>query len=316
VDLDRFERERAAGWRALEERLTRARGRPERLGAAGVLELGALYRAAAADLALARRLFPGDPLTARLEALVVRGRQAVYADLGARRSPRAFLSRGYWRLVAARRRPLAIAAALLFGAAAFAVVWGILDPDAAAGLVPGAFIDGAEPPRGSRGLTATQSAAFSSELFTNNIRVTFLAFGAGLLFAVGGALLLAYNGLILGAVFGVAAANGNLDQVLRLVVAHGVLELSCIVVAGAAGLRMGWALVEPGRHTRRAALAAQARPAMAVVLGTAPWLVVAGLTEGYVSPAGWGGAAPYVVGVGLGGLYWGLVLSRGSLVRA
>ncbi|HMJ35753.1 MAG TPA: stage II sporulation protein M [Baekduia sp.] len=311
MTLDRFERERVDAWRRLEVALGEARGRPERLGAAGVLELGGLYRAAAADLALARRLFPGDPLTGRLEALVVRARQAVYADVGGRRSPRRFFAEGYWRLVRERRVALAVAAALFVGATAFALVWGILDPDAAAGLVPGAFIDGADPPSGDRGLTASQSAAFSSEIFTNNIQVTFLSFAAGLLFAVGGAFLLAYNGLIFGAVLGVAAANGNLDQVVRLVVAHGVLELSCIVVAGAAGLRMGWALIDPGPHTRRAALAAQARPAMAVVLGTAPWLIVAGLVEGYVSPAGWGGAGPYVVGLGLGALYWTLIVLRG-----
>jgi uncharacterized membrane protein SpoIIM required for sporulation len=297
VTLERFERERADEWR--------------RLGAAGVLELGALYRAAAADLALARRLFPGNPLTGRLEALVVRARQVVYADVGARRSPGAFFAAGYWRLVRERRVALAVAAALLVGATAFAFVWGILDPDAAAGLVPGAFIDGADPPRGDRGLTTSQSAAFSSQIFTNNIQVTFMSFAAGLLFGIGGALLLAYNGLIFGAVLGVAAANGNLDQVLRLVVAHGVLELSCIVVAGAAGLRMGWALVDPGPQTRAAALATQARPAMAIVLGTAPWLILAGLVEGYVSPAGWGGAAPYIVGLSLGIAYWSLILLRG-----
>ncbi|HEY4094772.1 MAG TPA: stage II sporulation protein M [Baekduia sp.] len=311
MTLDRFERERAEGWRRLEAALGDARGRPERLGSAGVLELGGLYRSATADLALARRLFPGDPLTGRLEALVARARQTVYADVGTRRSPKAFVTAGYWRLVRERRVALAVAAALFVGGLLFAFVWGILDPDAAAGLVPGAYIDGADPPRGDRGLTTGQSAAFSSQIFTNNIQVTFLSFGAGLLFAVGGGLLLAYNGLIIGAVFGVAAANGNLDQVLRLVVAHGVLELSCIVVAGAAGLQMGWALIDPGPHTRRAALAAQARPAIAVVLGSAPWLVVAGLVEGYVSPAGWGGAGPYVVGLGLGALYWGLVLGAG-----
>jgi uncharacterized membrane protein SpoIIM required for sporulation len=311
MTLDRFERERVAGWQALEAALGRARGRPERLGAGGVLELGALYRGAAADLALARRLFPGDPLTARLEGLVVRARQVVYADVGRRRAPVAFFWSGYWRLVADRRPALLVAAGLLVGGTAFAFVWGVLDPDAAAGLVPGTFIDGADPPRGSRGLSAAQSASFSSEIFTNNIQVTFLSFAAGLLFAVGGGLLLLYNGLILGAVLGVAAANGNLDQLARLVVAHGVLELSCIVVAGAAGLRLGWALVSPGPLRRRDALAAQARPAMAIVLGTAPWLVVAGLVEGYVSPAGWGGAGPYVVGVGLGVLYWSLLLWRG-----
>ncbi|MDX6727931.1 MAG: hypothetical protein QOK49_2736 [Baekduia sp.] len=316
MTLDHFERERADGWQRLEAALAAARGKPERLGAAGVLELGGLYRAAAADLATARRLFPGDPLTRRLEALVVRARQVVYADVGRRRSPGAFFARDYWRLVSERRTALAIAAALFLGATVAALVWGILDPDAAAGVVPGAFIDGADPPRGDRGLSTAQSAAFSSQIFTNNIQVTFLAFAAGLLFAVGGAVLLIYNGVIFGSVLGVAAANGNLDQLLRLVVAHGVLELSCIVVAGAAGLRMGWALVDPGPLTRRAALATQARPAMAVVLGTAPWLVVAGLTEGYVSPAGWGGAGPYVVGFGLGGAYWGLLLWRGRRRRA
>ncbi|WCB91688.1 hypothetical protein DSM104299_00361 [Baekduia alba] len=315
MTLDRFERERAGGWQALEAALGRAGGRPERLGAAGVLELGALYRGAAADLALARRLFPGDPLTGRLEGLVVRARAVVYADVGRRRAPVDFLTNGYWRLVVERRLALAVAVALFVGGAVFAFVWGVVDPDAAAGLVPGSFIDGANPPRGSRGLTTAQSASFSSEIFTNNIQVTFQAFAAGLLFAVGGGVLLLYNGLILGAVLGVAAANGNLDQVARLVVAHGVLELSCIVVAGAAGLRLGWALVAPGPLRRLDALAAQARPAMAIVLGTAPWLVVAGVVEGYVSPAGWGGAGPYVVGVGLGVLYWSLVLWRGHSRR-
>jgi uncharacterized membrane protein SpoIIM required for sporulation len=311
MTLDRFERERAGGWQALEAALGKARGKPERLGATGVLELGGLYRAAAADLALARRLFPGDPLTRRLEALVVRARGVVYADIGGRPAPIAFFSQGYWRLVRERRLALAVAATLFVGATAFALVWGILDPDAAAGLVPGVFIDGADPPRGDRGLTSAQSAAFSSQIFTNNIQVTLLSFAAGLLFAVGGAFLLVYNGLIFGAVLGVAAAHGNLDQVLRLVVAHGVLELSCIVVAAAAGLQMGWALVSPGPLTRPAALAAQARPAMAVVLGTAPWLVVAGLVEGYVSPAGWGGAGPYVVGLALGLAFWSLIALRG-----
>jgi uncharacterized membrane protein SpoIIM required for sporulation len=315
MTLDRFERERAAGWGALEAALTRARGRPERLGADGVLELGALYRGAAADLALARRLFPGDPLTTRLEALVVRARAVVYADVGVRRAPWAFVKTGYWRLVADHRAVLLLAAVLMFGGALFAFVWGWADPDAAAGLVPGDFINGADPPRGSRGLTASQSAAFSSQIFTNNIQVTFLSFAAGLLFAVGGAFLLVYNGLILGAVLGVAMANGNAGQVLRLIAAHGVLELSCIIVAAAAGLRLGWALVAPGSLRRRDALAAQARPAMAVVLGTAPWLVIAGLVEGYVSPAGWGGAGPYAVGLGLGLLYWSLVVWRGRQSR-
>ena len=57
---------------------------------------------------------------------------------------------------------------------------------------------------------------------------------------------------------------------------------------GAAGMRLGWALVEPGPQTRAGALAAEARARSQLVLGTAPWLVVAGLVEGFVTPSGLG----------------------------
>ena len=96
------------------------------------------------------------------------------------------------------------------------------------------------------------------------------------------------------------------------VTAHGVLELSCIVVAGAAGLRMGWALIDPGNRTRGEALRTEARAAVEIILGTAPWLVLAGLVEGFVTPAGTGLDAVVAVGLSLGAIYWGLVLWRGT----
>ena len=98
---------------------------------------------------------------------------------------------------------------------------------------------------------------------------------------------------------------------MELVVPHGVLELSCIAVAAAAGLRIGWALVEPGTLTRGQSLRREARPAMEMVLGTMPWLVLAGLVEGFVtgSTGGLGGAI--VVGGGLGAVFWGLAAWRG-----
>jgi uncharacterized membrane protein SpoIIM required for sporulation len=91
-----------------------------------------------------------------------------------------------------------------------------------------------------------------------------------------------------------------------------VLELSGIVVAGAAGLRMGWALIDPGNRTRGEALRSEARAAVEIVLGTAPWLVVAGLVEGFLTPAGAGLDAVLAVGLSLGAVYWGLVLWRGT----
>ena len=105
---------------------------------------------------------------------------------------------------------------------------------------------------------------------------------------------------------------GNGTGFIDLVTAHGVLEMSCIVVGGAAGLRLGWSIVDPGRRTRAASLTAEARRTIGIVIGTAPWLVVAGIVEGFratLSDAGLG--AVIGVGFGLGALYWGLVVLLG-----
>lgn len=312
MTLSRFLSDRTPSWDALEALLRRAGSRPERLGTDGVLELGAAYRAAAADLAHARRAYPGDPVVARLELLVRRARSLVYARSGARGSARAFFTRDYWVLTRALGRWIALATVALLGTGLVVGVWAAIDPDVAASLVPSNFIDGAAPPVGDRGLASSESAAFSSELFTNNIRVTFMAFVAGLLCVVPGVLIIAYNGAILGAVMGVAAANDNLGAVLHLIVAHGVLELSCIVVAAGAGMAVGWAVVDPGDRTRRAAVRDVARPTILVVLGTMPFLVLCGVVEGFVSPAGWSALAVTLLGVGIGGGYWALVRWRGA----
>jgi uncharacterized membrane protein SpoIIM required for sporulation len=290
--------------------LDRAGGRPERLGPGGVLRLGALYRATAAELAtVRRRAAPGDPALARLEELVARGRQAVYADARVRGSARRFVTTGYWRLVAERPGLLALAAALLLLPAVAGALWASADPDAALGLVPGE-LRGAVEPVGDTGMSAEETAAFSSQVLTNNIYVTFLAFAMGLALGLGTAFVLVYNGLILGVVTGGAIAAGNGTTFVEFVAAHGVIELSCIVVAGMAGLRLGSALLMPGPRPRGEALVEEARAAVAIVLGTAPWLVLAGFIEGYLTRSGFGLWPGLTLGVGVGALFWGLVYSR------
>ena len=209
-----------------------------------------------------------------------------------------------------RPAPLLLAIALLVVPALLAVAWALDDPGAAVGLVPGQF-RGAVEPVGDTGMTTAESAAFSNAVMTNNIQVTFMAFAAGIAFGLGTALIVAYNGLILGAVAGGAIANGNGVAFAEFVTAHGVIELSCIAVAAAAGLRIGYAIVAPGPRARSRALAAEARAAAAIVLGTAPWLILAGLIEGFVTRAGFGLVPGIVLGVGVGALYWGLVIVRG-----
>ena len=200
---------------------------------------------------------------ARLERLVAAGRTLVYAVPSRRGGLRRFVTHGYWRLVAERWVVLAVAAALLFGPALLSGAWALDDPGAAAGLVPGEYQSVTQPRAEGQdlGLAPDEEAAFSAAIMTNNIRVSLLAFAAGILVGLGTAAVLIVNGVLLGAIGGLAVGAGNGRPFFELVAAHGVLELSCIVVAGAAGLRFGWALVEPGPGTRGDALRREARPA-------------------------------------------------------
>ena len=313
MTLEQFAGERRDRWHELERLVAASGRRAERLGPDGVRRLGVLYRAAAADLALARRRFPGEAVVRELDALVGRARPLVYDQERRGRSVAHFVTTGYWRRVRERPALLLAAALLLLLPWVLTAIWATRDPGAAAGVVPSQYRSVTQPRNGTDlGLSTDQSAAFSSEIFTNNIRVTFFSFAAGIAVGLGTALLLVYQGVIFGGVTGLAIWSGNGRAFFELTLAHGILELSCVVVGSAAGLRLGWALVAPGRRRRGVALAAEAGPAVEMVVGTIPWLVLAGLIEGFVTPAGLGLGVVLAIGLGLGSLYWGLVLWRGG----
>jgi uncharacterized membrane protein SpoIIM required for sporulation len=239
----------------------------------------------------------------RLEALVRQGRQAVYDARTRRRSLVRFFVTDYWRLIVARRKALLVAFVLLFGSAALAALWGVHE-----------FRPALQPGHPYRDMSPSQQAAFTSEVFTNNIQVTLVAFAGGITGGIATALALLYNGLLLGVVGGLMGQAGNGVGFVDLVTAHGVLELSCILVGGAAGLSLGWSIISPGLRTRRASLQREAVQALLLVVGTAPWLVIAGIVEGNrANLAETGLGAVIGTGVGLGIVFWGLVLWRGRV---
>ncbi|MGI8791168.1 MAG: stage II sporulation protein M [Actinomycetota bacterium] len=312
--LERFLSERGPLWDELEQLIERAGRRPERLGPQGVRRLAGLYRAAAADLGVARRGWPHEPVTARLEGLVGRARHLVYDSPTRRDSAARFFATAYWRLIVERPLVLLVAALLLLVPAGLGATWARDDPGAASGLVPGELRQAGEPGGGGDlGLSAGEQAVFAATIFTNNVQVSFLAFAGGITLGLATAAVVIYNGLLLGAVAGLASGAGNGARLVELVAAHGVLELSCIIVSAAAGLRMGWGIVAPGYRRRSQALAQEASAAARLALGTAPWLVLAGLVEGFVTPRGLGPLGALSVGLFLGGFYWGLALWRGKV---
>jgi uncharacterized membrane protein SpoIIM required for sporulation len=316
--LDDFVADRSPRWQELEQLTAQAGNSPARLGADGVRRLGTSYRAVTADLAFARRRFPSDPVVLRLEQLARQGRHAVYHSTSRTATLREYVSHGYWRRVRERPVLLLIAIACLLLPTLLAGYWAWRDPGPASGLVPSQYQSVTAPRRAGQDLgeSVNQQSGIAAEIFTNNIRVAFFAFGGGMLLGLGTLYVLISNGVLLGAVAGLAIGAGNGRPFFELVVAHGVLELSCIAVAGYAGLRIASAIVDPGTRERSEALRDEARAAVEIVLGTAAWLIVAGLVEGFLTPAGKGLTVVLVVGIGLGVLYWGLVLWRGAPIRS
>jgi uncharacterized membrane protein SpoIIM required for sporulation len=313
-NLDEFVRDRAATWTELEGLLDLAGGSPARLGADGVRRLGACYRATAADLAYARRRFPGDRIAVQLERLVQHGRQAVYNTSPRSATLREFVSHGYWRRIRERPVLLFFAIVCLMGPTLLAGYWAWRDPGPASGLVPDQYQSVTAPrtPGKDLGVSVDEQSDLAATIFTNNIRVAFFAFAGGILLGLGTLYVLVSNGILGGAVAGLAIGAGNGRPFFELVLAHGVLELSCIAVAGYAGLRLASAIVDPGFRDRGTALRDEARAAVEIILGTSTWLVVAGLVEGFLTPAGKGLNVVLIVGFGLGAIFWGLVWWRGK----
>ncbi len=117
----------------------------------------------------------------------------------------------------------------------------------------------------------------------NNIRVSFTAFAAGILLSVGTGMLLFYNGIMVGAFFTFFYQKNLLVDSIFVVMLHGTIELSAIVLAGAAGLHMGNAILFPKTYSRYDSFRQGAKDGLKVVMGLMPFFIIAGFIESFVT---------------------------------
>ena len=294
MDIERFLADREPRWRRLEELLDRAESSPERdLGPDVMRELLRLYRLTSSDLNQARSLTADPELLQRLNALAGRGYRFIYRPRrgkGAVRNLADFL--GSKVPEAFQRHAIAVgtaAASLLLGALFGAGVV-LASPHSAEDLIPQQFFT--QSPRErveqienneERIAKLEDAALFGAELYTHNIKVSFLAFSLGALTLIGGAWILFYNGIILGAIATQYVLDGVSVFFLAWVGPHGALELPSIVFAGAAGLVAGRALFLPGELSRGASLRRVFPAVWRMMVGVMLFLVIAGLIEGSFS---------------------------------
>ena len=119
----------------------------------------------------------------------------------------------------------------------------------------------------------------------NNVGIAFRCFATGVLFGLGSAFFLVYNGLFIGAVAGLVTAAGHGKNLLTFTCTHGAFELTAIVISATAGMVMGYALVDTGGLSRFASLRTRARDIAYLVLGAALMLLIAAGIEGFWSPS-------------------------------
>ncbi len=295
MDLNKFIADNREDWHNLEKMLgTAETAGLDRFNHKQLREFGILYRKVCSDLVHVRSATSNAELTEYLNSLVSRGYAGIYSGRRLRlRALTDFFVRTFPRELRLRARYFALSAALLLGGVVFGFLAVSFDENSRYYLMPHEHMY-ADPAQrvdeareaeneGGRIKSAGQSAAFSSFLFTHNIRVALLAFAAGITLGIGTALVLGINGVTLGAVAADYHQRGAALFFYSWVLPHGIMELTSVVIAGAAGLLLGRAVLWPGQYTMLDSLRIRGRSALVLVLGIIPFLVVAGLIEGSLS---------------------------------
>ncbi len=311
LSVNDFIKLREKDWERLQQLIRKRRGR-ETLSASEVQELGMLYRAVTSDLALARRDYKGQKVAQFLNQLLTRTHNFIYQeDVNNWRSLPRYFTRTLPRTF--RQTWLFTLTAFLLFAIPAVVGYRLAftNPDVAEPLDLVYIRETLINQQTWTDIPLEERPYTSAFIMSNNIRVAILAFGGGVLFGLFSVYMLVSNGLVIGAVMGLAAHYGMGATLLEFVIGHGVLELSMIFIAGGAGLQLGWALLNPGPYNRRDSLGLAARRAIVLILGVIPVLVVAGLIEGFISPSDATLAESSAVGVTTGVLLYGYLLFVG-----
>jgi uncharacterized membrane protein SpoIIM required for sporulation len=289
VPTDRFITQRKNAWQRLEELLKMLeRTSLRRLNKDEVRELGRIYRRTSSDLAIARAESRDPRLVNYLNSLVIRAHGQVYrADAKGRSRIARFFTRELPRTFRRTWRYTFLSFAVFSVFAVFSFVATDMDPEFSelVGVSPVFREQYIETKTHWWEELNDQNEIGASRIMTNNIQVTIYTFAFGAALGVGTLFFLAYNGANIASVVALTYKAGFGNDLVTFMVGHGVVELSCIFIAGGAGLLIGTAIIMPGDLSRADALKARGLEAVRLMLGVALFLIVAGIIEGFISPA-------------------------------
>ncbi len=272
------------------------------------------YRSICQHLALAKQRGYSYPLIEELQQLALQGHQQFYRH----KSPVlqqliGFVVVGFPSTVRAQWRSVTIAAVLFFGSLALMalltglfpnLIYSLMDANQVASME--SMYDPANRIIGPMSVRDHQDDWVMFGFYImNNIGIAFQTFASGLLFGLGSLFFLLFNGLHIGAIAGHLTRIGYHETFWPFVIGHGAFELTAIVLAGAAGLKLGTALIAPGRLSRAHALRNAASISIRLLGGAIIFLLIAAFIEAYWSSSS---SLSITLKVTVGCALWALVL--------
>lgn len=282
-----------------------------RLTGAEADELLRLYQSTSAHLSLVRSVAPESGLSASLSATLAQARTRF---TGARSNFMEDVAVFFaFSLPAAfyRLRWLTMACGLVFCAVAAGYAsWVAGSPEVLRALAPADVLQRYVEEDFIDYYSENPAASFAGAVWTNNAWISAQAVALGIT-GIWVPMILFANAQGVGVAAGVFAAAGKSDVFYSYILPHGLMELTAVFIACAAGLRIFWAMVSPGLRTRGQAIAEESRSLITVALGLALVLLVSGLVEGYVTPSPLPVWAKITIGALVLASYWLYVLVPG-----
>ncbi|WP_267278269.1 stage II sporulation protein M [Arthrobacter sp. CDRTa11] len=306
MDMDAFSAVNGDKWSRLHELAFKRRLTGEEAD-----ELLRLYQATSAHLSLIRSLAPESGLSASLSATLAQARTRF---TGARSNFMADLARFFVvALPAALYRitwlTLACGAAFILIGGAYAL-WIGSSPEALRSLASDSALKQYVEEDFIDYYSENPAASFAGLVWTNNAWISAQAVALGIT-GIWVPMILFSNAQGVGIAAGIFAAAGKSDVFYSYILPHGLMELTAVFIACAAGLRIFWAMVSPGPRTRGRAVAEEGRSLVTVALGLVLVLFVSGLVEGFVTPSPLPVWAKLAIGSAVLGAYWLYVLVWG-----
>ncbi|HEY2420935.1 MAG TPA: stage II sporulation protein M [Neobacillus sp.] len=296
MDVKQFIKKHRDEWKQLEQTITIFSKRSNPIKGDDITEFYRLYQKAAQNLSYCQTFFPTEDVTEYLNSLVSKSHNLLYKDqVSSIKQIRTFFSTKFIGLLVEQWKFVALAMILFFIGALGSFLSVMNDPQHIYTILPTNMAQGISPKQLGSSDGKVDSSLMSATIITNNIRVAILAFAGGVTFGVLTIYLLVNNGIIIGALASLYWQSGKSYDFWAYIVPHGIIELTAIFIAGGAGLLMGYKLFVPGQYTRGYQLQNQAKRSVQLFLGTIPLFIIAGVIEGFITPASISLEAKYIV---------------------